>query len=131
MSTPRFYVVGFGTLLLFDTLTQVSLKLSTHDVGGFAPTAEWVGGVLSQAWFFSAICGYLGAFVTWMTLLKHAPLGPSFAASHLEVVAVLAISVVWFGERLSWIQGLGAAMIVAGIVCLAFSEGDTPQANPE
>jgi drug/metabolite transporter (DMT)-like permease len=131
MSTPRFYVLGFGALMLFDTLTQVSLKLSTHEVGGFAPTLDWIGGVLDQRWFYGALAGYLGAFFTWMTLLKHAPIGPAFAASHLEVVAVLIISVLWFGEHLSWIQGLGALLILAGIVCLAVSEGESHPATSE
>jgi drug/metabolite transporter (DMT)-like permease len=131
MSTPRFYVLGFGALLLFDTLTQVSLKLSTHEVGGFAPTLNWIVGVLSEGWLYGALAGYLGAFFTWMTLLKHAPIGPAFAASHLEVVAVLIISVVWFGERLSWVQGLGALLILAGIVCLAVSEDKSHPASPE
>jgi len=109
----------------------VSLKLSTRKVGGFAPTLDWIGGVVGEGWFYGALAGYLGAFFTWMTLLKHAPIGPAFAASHLEVVAVLIISVLWFGEHLSWIQGLGALSILAGIVCLAVSEGETRSASPE
>lgn len=131
MSRRRFYVLGFGALLVFDTLTQVSLKLSTHEVGGFAATVEWVTGVVSEGWLYGALAGYLGAFFTWMTLLKHAPIGPAFAASHLEVVAVLIISVVWFGEHLTWIQGLGALLILAGIVCLSVSENKSQQAIPE
>lgn len=131
MSTRRFYVLGFGALMVFDTLTQVSLKLSTHQVGGFVPTLDWIRGVLGQGWFCGALAGYLGAFFTWMTLLEHAPIGPAFAASHLEVVAVLMLSVLWFGEHLSWIQGLGAVLILAGIVCLAVSEGGSRSATRE
>jgi len=131
MSTPRFYAFGFGALMLFDTLTQVSLKLSTRDVGGFAPTLGWIGGVLGEVWIYGAVAGYLGAFFIWMTLLEHAPIGPAFAASHLEVVAVLIISVIWFGEHLSWTQGLGALLILAGIVCLAVSENRRHSANSE
>jgi drug/metabolite transporter (DMT)-like permease len=59
-----------------------------------------------------------------MTLLIHAPIGPAFAASHLEVVTVLAISVVYFGERLSIMQVLGGLCIVAGIACLSLSEAE-------
>ena len=131
MSTPRFYVFGFGALLLFDTLTQVSLKLSTHEVGPFVASLDWIVGILSDRWLYGALAGYLGAFFTWMTLLKHAPIGPAFAASHLEVVAVLLISVTWFGEKLSWAQGVGALLIVVGIVCLAISEDVGHSANLE
>jgi drug/metabolite transporter (DMT)-like permease len=69
---------------------------------------------------------YIGAFVTWMTLLKHAPVGPAFAASHLEVVSVLAISFLFFHEHLSLPQIIGAACIVTGIVCLSKSEAEQP-----
>lgn len=126
MSIRRFYLIGFAVLMAFDTLTQVSLKLATANAGGFSPTLAWVSTVVLEGWFFAALIGYLGAFVTWMTLLKHAPMGPAFAASHLEVVAVLIISVVYFGERLTLLQSTGALMIVLGIVCLAMSEGEAP-----
>jgi drug/metabolite transporter (DMT)-like permease len=66
--------------------------------------------------------GYLGSFVAWMTLLKHAPVGPAFAASHLEIVLVLIISALYFGDRLSEMQIVGALLIVLGIVCLSLSE---------
>lgn len=126
MSTPRFYVLGFGALMLFDTCTQVSFKLAGMQAGEFAPQIAWLGSVLGTPWTYAAILGYLCAFITWMTLLKHAPVGPAFAASHLEVVMVLIVSVLLFGEKLGWLQWLGAAMIILGIVCLALSKAEHP-----
>lgn len=126
MSTKRFYILGFGALMLFDTLTQVSFKLASTHAGEFAMTLEWLVQVFHNVWIFGAVIGYIGAFITWMTLLKHAPVGPAFAASHLEVVTVLAISVLYFGEHLSLIQVAGGLCIVAGIVCLSKSEAEHP-----
>jgi drug/metabolite transporter (DMT)-like permease len=80
--------------------------------------------VLSTPWVYCAIACYIGAFLTWMTLLEHAPIGPAFAASHLEVISVMALSVVIFGDRIGTPQLLGSALIIAGIVCLAISETD-------
>ena len=77
---------------------------------------------MSSPWVYCAIACYIGAFVTWMTLLEHAPIGPAFAASHLEVVSVLALSVVVFGEHVGAPQLIGSVLIIAGIVCLAISE---------
>jgi drug/metabolite transporter (DMT)-like permease len=57
-----------------------------------------------------------------MTLLEHAPVGPAFAASHLEVVTVLLISIPLFGERVSAAKAAGAVCIVAGIILLSISE---------
>jgi drug/metabolite transporter (DMT)-like permease len=126
MSPRRFYVLGFGALMLFDTLTQVSFKLASTHAGEFAMKLEWLVQVFHNYWIFGAIIGYIGAFITWMTLLKHAPVGPAFAASHLEIVTVLAISVIWFDERLSLPQIIGALCIVTGIVCLSKSEAEHP-----
>ena len=77
------------------------------------------------ALIYGAFIGYLGAFFTWMVLLKHAPIGPAFAASYLEIVAVLVISAVWFGEPIGWPQILGTVLILGGICCLAVSESST------
>ena len=83
MNATRFYVLGFGALMLFDTWTQVSFKLASHQTGEFAMTFEWLKTAVLSPWIYGAVAGYLGAFVTWMTLLKRAPVGPAFAASHL------------------------------------------------
>jgi drug/metabolite transporter (DMT)-like permease len=126
MNLRRFYVVGFGALMMFDTWTQIAFKLASTDVGEFHATLAWLGAALHSPWIYGAIAGYLGAFVTWMTLLKHAPIGPAFAASHLEVVMVLLISVRLFGERLAPLQVVGGLCIVLGIVLLSFSESRHP-----
>ena len=124
MSTRRFYLLGFGALMLFDTVTQISFKLVTAHTGEFAPQLSWLLGIFSTGWIYLAGLGYLGAFVTWMTLLKHAPIGPAFAASHLEMVPVLIISVMFFGERLTLTQILGGLCIILGVVCLSLSKAE-------
>jgi drug/metabolite transporter (DMT)-like permease len=58
-----------------------------------------------------------------MALLKHAPIGPAFAASHLEVVSVMLLSIWLFDEHLNVARVLGAIAIIAGIVCLGIAEG--------
>jgi drug/metabolite transporter (DMT)-like permease len=82
--------------------------------------------VFSKPWVYGAVLGYLGAFVAWMTLLKHAPVGPAFAASHMEIVFVLILSAIFFGEKLKSMQIVGAVCIVLGIVCLSLSESKNP-----
>jgi drug/metabolite transporter (DMT)-like permease len=126
MSRKRFYLFGFGALALFDTLTQVSFKLASTHGGAFSMTLDWLLHVLLSTWIIGAVVGYLGSFFTWMTLLKHAPVGPAFAASHIEVVTVLAISVVYFGEHLSATQLAGSLCILLGIICLSLSEEAAP-----
>ena len=122
MTRARFYVIGFSVLVLCDTWTQMSFKLASHQTGEFIVNVHWLRAAAVSPWILGAIAGYLGSFITWMTLLKYAPVGPAFAASHMEVVSVLILSVLMFGERLAFSQIGGAACIIAGIILLSLSE---------
>lgn len=118
----RFYVIGFLLLLAFDTLAQISFKVAGTQALPLEFSTAWLVRVFGQPWIYGAFIGYIGAFFAWMTLLKHAPIGPAFAASHLEIVSVLLLSWLLFDERIGWPQITGGLFILAGIVCLAFSE---------
>jgi drug/metabolite transporter (DMT)-like permease len=124
----RFYLTGFLVLVCFDTFAQICFKLAANHAMPPAADVAWLLRVASSPWTYGAIACYLGAFVAWMTLLRTAPIGPAFAASHLEVIGVLAASVVLFGEHLGAPQWIGSALIIAGIVCLAISETDAEPA---
>ena len=122
----RFYVIGFLVLMAFDTLAQLSFKMAGNAALPLEFGTAWLARVFGQPWIYGALIGYIGAFFTWMSLLKKAPIGPAFAASHLEIISVLAISYWLFNEPIGWPQIIGCLFIVAGIMCLAVSE--TPEA---
>jgi drug/metabolite transporter (DMT)-like permease len=128
MSMRRFYLIGFLVLVCFDTFAQICFKLTANHAMPPEANLAWVIRVMSSPWVYGAIACYVGAFVSWMTLLRHAPIGPAFAASHLEVISVMALSVVLFGERIDAPQLIGSALIIAGIVCLAVSETNAEHA---
>lgn len=120
----RFYLIGFLVLVCFDTFAQICFKLTANHAMPPEANLAWVLRVISAPWVYGAILCYIGAFVSWMTLLKHAPIGPAFAASHLEVISVMALSVVIFNEHVGMPELIGCVLIIAGIVCLAISETD-------
>ncbi len=122
IATRRFYVAGFLMLVAFDTLAQLSFKIAGEQALPLTFDSAWLARVFGQPWIYGAFAGYIGAFFTWMRLLKHAPIGPAFAASHLDVVVVTVLSYALLGERIGWPQITGALSILAGIVCLAFGE---------
>jgi drug/metabolite transporter (DMT)-like permease len=124
MSRTQFYLMGFGVLALFDTATQVFFKLASTHAGTFTPTLQWALQVAHTPWLYGAIAGYVGSFVAWMTVLKHAPVGPAFAGSHISVIFVLVISVLYFGDHLSAIQIAGALSIVVGVGFLSLSKSE-------
>jgi drug/metabolite transporter (DMT)-like permease len=117
-----FVLLGFTALTLLNTLAHIAFKLTATASLPAAYEWQWLIRVLSQPWVYVAILCYLGTFFTWMTLLRSAPLGSAFAATHLELVGVLAASALLFGDRISTIQWLGVALILIGVGCLAVGE---------
>lgn len=124
----RFYIIGFLLLMAFDTLAQISFKKAGDAALPLEFSPAWLWRVFGQPWIYGAFVGYIGAFFAWMSLLKRAPIGPAFAASHLEIVSVLIASHYLFGEQIGWPQIVGCLFILAGIGCLAISEGQQPEA---
>lgn len=122
MKKPHFYLLGFGVLMLLDTFTQISFKMASNHAGAFVMNWGWLVRVFHNPWVYGAVLGYLCAFLTWMTLLKRAPVGLAYAVSHLEIVAVLIASAILFGEKLNHMQIVGALSIILGIVFLSLSE---------
>ena len=72
--------------------------------------------------FRSPSCTEYLAFVTYVSLLKHAPVGPAYAAAHGHIASVLLISIIFLGERLTALQAVGAMVIFVGVAILAVTE---------
>lgn len=126
----RFYLIGFTILLMFDTVAQCSFKLAAEHAQPLAMSIEWLVRVFSDHWIYVSIAGYILTFFTWMTLLKKAPVGPAFAASHLEVVTVMIVSIWLFHEPITLFKLIGTILIVSGILFLALAESKlTKKAN--
>lgn len=118
----RLYLIGFPLLMAFDTLAQLSFKMAGSHALPVEANLAWLLRVFGHPWIYGALIGYIGAFFTWMSLLEHAPIGPAFAASHLEVVSVMLLSAWLFHEPLTLARVAGALLILAGIACLGVAE---------
>ena len=117
-----FYAVGFLALATLDTAAHIFFKLAANTLGPVEFHVGWLVSVAGIPAIYVAVACYIATFFVWMTLLRSAPVGPAFAASHLELVGVLLASTLVFGEYVSLLQWAGAGTILAGIACLAFSE---------
>lgn len=113
-----FYIIGFFILLSFDTLAQISFKYASIHALPLTYDIAWLTRIMTHYWIYGALVGYIGAFFTWMTLLKHAPIGPAFAATHLDLISVTIISIWLFNEPLTLNKILGATLILVGVLFL-------------
>lgn len=115
-------VLGFLLLMIVDVLGQVGFKYTAIEALPLALDFQWFARVVVQPWLWVALACYVATFFIWLTLLRVAPVGPSFAASHMEIVMVMFVSVHLFDESLSVGKLVGATFIMVGIVCLAVAE---------
>lgn len=118
----RFYLLGFALLVVFDTFGQTGFKFSALNAQPLDYTLNWVIRILSNKWIYITTFSYIGAFFTWMVLLNKAPVGPAFAASRLQIITVMLVSVYIFNEQITLNRIMGALLILSGIVCLAIAE---------
>jgi len=124
-TTRAALILGFLLLLAFDTAGQIGVKLAADALAEF-DGVQWLAAITREPLILAVLACYLGAFLTYVTLLKHAPVGPAYAAAHGHIVTVLVISMIFFGERLTLLQAWGAVAIMAGVVVLAISETRPP-----
>lgn len=118
----RFYSIGFAFLLIFDTCGQLSFKYTALHAEPFDVSQAWIGRIFASPWLYSTILSYGGAFVTWMHLLKRAPIGPAFAVSHMQIVTVMFMSIWLFDDHLTLNRIAGAVFIIGGIIVLVIAE---------
>jgi drug/metabolite transporter (DMT)-like permease len=118
-------LLGFLLLIAIDTCVQIGFKLAGNNTLPVTLDLPWLERVTREPWLIVVLIGYGAAFLVYMTLIKHAPIGPAFAASHLEIVTVTLFSVLVFGDTLTLWQALGCCAIVSGVVVLAATEDHT------
>ena len=118
-------------LLGFETVCQISLKKAGLDVGAFDFSRAAFARALAEPWLWSAIGCYVGAFLSWITILRKSTLSAAFAASTIVFVAVMAASWAVFGEHVGVLQLLGSSIILAGIVMFSTDErASAPEPAP-
>jgi len=87
----RAILLGFLLLLTFDTAAQVGMKLAGMRIDA-ASTGAWLERFAREPLIPAVLACYAGAFLTYIFLLKHAPVGPAYAAAHGHIVTTLVRS---------------------------------------
>ncbi len=118
----RLVILGFLALLCIDTAQQIFAKFLGDSLGPFEWNIEWMLRLVQAPLLYLLLGLYVAAFLVYSSLLRHAPVGPSYAAMHGHVVTTFLFSMLFLGERLTPLQLAGCALILAGIVVLAVTE---------
>lgn len=118
----RLVILGFLALLAIDTTQQILANRLGEIVGAFDPSLAWLASLARENLLYVLLGLYVAAFVIYSWLLRHVPVGPSYAALHGHVVTTFLFSILFLGERLTPLQLGGCALIVGGIALLAATE---------
>ena len=79
-------------------------------------------GLSGRTWLFLLLSG-LATGLSWLCYFRALKLGPASKVApvdKLSVVFVLVFAACFLGESVTWKTGLGAALITAGAVVLAW-----------
>ena len=91
-------------------------------VAALASPSLSLRGFSGRTWLFLALSG-LATGLSWLCYFRALKLGPASRVApvdKLSVVFVLVFAASFLGESLTWKTGLGAALITAGAVMLAW-----------
>ena len=84
-------LLGFLLLIAIDTCVQIGFKLAGNNTLPVTLDLPWLERVTREPWLIVVLIGYGAAFLVYIKLIKHAPIGPAFAASHLEIKGKLTL----------------------------------------
>lgn len=113
---------SMGLQILIGGLPLAVIAGLTENPLGIVWTNQFIATLLLLSIFGSALVYWL-----WFRLLENVPLTRANAFSFLIPVFGLAIGAVFFGEALGWMELIGIAMTMIGVVLVVFSGSREPR----
>ena len=114
-------ITGIGSNLATAIRTTVILLFTWGIAYGTGEAAQWQQ-VGSRSWFFLTLSG-IATGASWLCYFRALQLGPASKVApvdKLSVALVIVFAALFLGEPLSLKKGLGALLITAGVVVLAW-----------
>ncbi|WP_459615959.1 EamA family transporter [Bordetella sp. 2513F-2] len=115
-------MTDFALVLLVSVLTcagQMLQKQAVRSWQGRPATRPWRR--LGSPWLIGGLAALGCAMAVWLYVLHRMPLGVAYPMLSMNLVLVLLGSRVFFGERITLRNWLGAAAIILGLFLLGGS----------
>lgn len=100
-------------------LGQVFLKVSTHTIGHFELTWQYVRGILLNLPLLMCGLCFGSASLLWVWIVKHYPLSQAYPLNSLSYLFGIVAAILLFGEKVSAMAWIGTCLIIAGCVLVA------------
>jgi multidrug transporter EmrE-like cation transporter len=113
------YLFILGTVF-FTVYAQLILKWQVNQAGAFPvdtiEKAWFILRLLLNPWVISSTVGAFFAFLCWTVAMTKFELSQAYPFTSLGFALVMALSVAFFGESLTWPKALGVFFIMVGII---------------
>lgn len=118
---PR--LAAWGGLVAFETLAQAAMKAGGASLAGLPFGRAFLAAAVREPLVLLGAAGYLLSFAAWMVILDRMPLSRGFPMSSIVTLAILAASVLVFGEVLDGWRLCGVALILGGLALMGDEGG--------
>jgi drug/metabolite transporter (DMT)-like permease len=108
MTALVFYAFGMAIGQTMLKLAADTSKIESAPLGG-----------LLNRYFFVAITLYAVLTVLWIWLLRYIPLAKAYPFAALVFIFTPMLAVIFFGDKISFVNGIGMFMIVCGLLLAA------------
>jgi len=105
MSSLILYAFGMAIGQTLLKLAADTSKIETAPLGG-----------LLNRYFFIAVTLYAILTIIWIWLLRYIPLSRAYPFAALVFIFTPVLASFFFGDNISWVNGLGMFFIVCGLV---------------
>ena len=106
--------------IIIPVIAQILIKIGLHSVGGLdlSEPAQIPRALLSPFVIAGLACYALGS-IFLMAVLSRFEMGYANLILSLGYIALLVASVLVFHEKVTWMQTLGAGLIIVGVLLVA------------
>jgi len=117
MVNPYLFI---GLTIVFTVIGQLLVKAGMIEVGEFPgglkiiPTYLWQS-LINWKVLLGLVCAVLASF-TWMLAMSKTSISFGYPFMALNIVLVLTLSPVIFGEQIKWNQYLGVIIVIIGLL---------------
>lgn len=112
--------LGLGVTLA--ATGQLLLKRGVSNLAPFSNRAvfQFYAGVAGSPWVWAGVIAYVLSSLIWLVVISRMPLSIAYPALSASYAAVIILSAVFFGEPLTGWKVFSGALIVSGVLLLAY-----------
>ena len=104
----------------FSVMGQLFLKSGVQTLAGHG--LDFLLGAARDKYVLVGLVAWAASTICWLYVLRVAPLSRAYVLTSLTYVLIPLAGVYVFGERIRLLHGVGTALIIIGVACVAAAD---------